>query len=127
MTIFLVEDSESVRQQITDLLLRIQNAQIVGEAATAFDAIAGVERLQPDVVVLDLGLRSGAGQDVLRKMQHMGRKTAIVVFSNSVDPVTVSRCLQLGAIAVLDKSNQIDQLYDLICSLENSRPQGAPI
>lgn len=127
MTIFIVEDAESVRHQIIELMLKIQNVEIVGEAGTADDAIAGIEKLHPDVVVLDLGLRSGAGRDVLRKLQHMERKTCVVVFSNSVDPVTVSRCLQLGAIAVLDKSNQIDQLYDLICSLENTPNQGAPI
>ena len=71
--------------------------------------------------MLDLGLRDGAGQDVLRELKAMGQQARVVVFSNASDDVTVSRCMQMGAVAVLDKSRQVDQLYDLIEALSRGR------
>ncbi|MBL8173626.1 MAG: response regulator transcription factor [Bryobacterales bacterium] len=117
MKVYLVEDAENLRQQIGELLVRIEGAEVVGVAATPNEAIAGVAALRPDVVVLDLGLRGGAGQDVLRALRSAQMGAKVVVFSNSVDQVTVRRCLELGAMAVLDKSHHFDQLYELVRSL----------
>lgn len=44
----------------------------------------------------------------------------VVVFSNTVDQITVRHCLELGAVAVLDKSSQVEQLCDLIASFRSS-------
>ena len=117
MKIFLVEDGEGVRGQIASLLGQVAGAQVVGFASTASEAIEGVRELLPDVVVLDLGLRLGVGQDVLRELKPLFGRVNFVVFTNSVDEVTVRHCIELGALAVLDKSTQIEQLFEVVNGL----------
>ncbi len=121
MRIYLVEDMESIREQIRVVLSQIQGAVVVGTAASAGEAIDGVRTLLPDVVVLDLGLKHSAGQDVLRELHPLLHRMRVVVFSNTVDQITVRHCLELGAVAVLDKSSQVEQLCDLIASFRGSK------
>ena len=120
MKIFLVEDVESVRDQIWAFLCIIPGVELAGFAATASAALDALRSTVPDLVVLDLGLSEGVGQDVLRELGPLMQKIRVVVFSNTVDHITTRHCMELGAIAVLDKSHQIGELCDLVRDLKSA-------
>ena len=63
-TVFLVDDSKPIRQLLSARLEELAGAQIVGQAATVAAALAGIERLQPKIIILDLHLADGSGQKV---------------------------------------------------------------
>ncbi|MCW2549732.1 MAG: regulatory protein LuxR:Response regulator receiver, partial [Mycobacterium sp.] len=65
VTVFLVDDHEVVRQGLRSLL-EADGLEVVGEAATAAQAVARIAATRPQVAVLDVQLPDGTGVDVCR-------------------------------------------------------------
>ncbi|MBS0519094.1 MAG: response regulator transcription factor [Proteobacteria bacterium] len=72
----IVDDEPLARQELRRLLAAHADVEVVGEADTAMEAVAAVERLQPQLVFLDIDLGFGNGFDVLAAW----KKPPIVVF-----------------------------------------------
>ena len=64
--VFILDDHELVRRGLTDLLTTTDDLVIVGEAATAADALHRIPAAAPDVALLDARLPDGSGIDVCR-------------------------------------------------------------
>ncbi|MBX0298931.1 response regulator transcription factor [Cryobacterium sp. 1639] len=67
--VFLVDDHEVVRRGIADMINAEPDLEVVGEAATARQAVARVAATVPDVAVLDVRLPDGSGIDVCRAIR----------------------------------------------------------
>ena len=65
---FLLDDHEVVRRGIAATLEAEEDMTVVGEAASAADAVAEVRRSEPDVAVLNVRLEDGTGIDVCREI-----------------------------------------------------------
>jgi DNA-binding NarL/FixJ family response regulator len=79
-------------------------ARLVGEAACAREAIAGILRTRPRAVLLDLNLGGPTGLDVLRAIHARLPDTVFVVLSNHSEPQYRKACAAAGAAHFLDKS-----------------------
>lgn len=79
--VLLVEDHALVREGIKVLIERDGLIDVVGEAEDRDQALELVNRLCPDVVVLDIRLRSGNGIEVARALQRMRHPTRVLVLS----------------------------------------------
>jgi DNA-binding NarL/FixJ family response regulator len=109
--IFLVEDSQVIRENLAATLEELAPVQIVGfsdngPAATAWIA-ADPEGI--DLLVIDLFLKRGSGLDVLRAAAKM-TQARTVVLSNYATPDMRRKYLDLGADRIFDKSNEIEAL-----------------
>jgi DNA-binding NarL/FixJ family response regulator len=69
MNVFIVEDSEAMRESLRSMLSDFHDVKIVGYAADEAGAIEQIYALLPDVVILDLNLRSGSGIAVLKNIK----------------------------------------------------------
>lgn len=79
--VLLVDDDDHVRRSLR-LLLRFEaDLEVVEDTATAAAAIDAAARLQPDVVLLDLGLPDLAGRDLLTAIREASPSSRIVVFT----------------------------------------------
>jgi CheY-like chemotaxis protein len=78
--------------------------------------VEAIRRLAPDVVILDLQLRTGSGTDVIRSVRGDPglARTRLVVTSNHISPQLRAGCLALGADAFLDKVKELTQLAPLL-------------
>lgn len=81
MKIFIVEDSRLARQELRTLLAAIPDADIVGEAAELAPAREAIERLQPELLLLDVELPGATGFDLLDRLDHV----PLVVFTTAYD------------------------------------------
>jgi DNA-binding NarL/FixJ family response regulator len=110
--VFLAEDSQPVRERIALLLSSAATPamQVVGQAATPEDSIAGIVASRPDVVVLDVQLQGGTGLQVLRHVRQQQPQVAFVVLSNNTEPAYRRRYLGDGAREFLDKSTEFERL-----------------
>jgi CheY-like chemotaxis protein len=79
--VLLVDDVEDVRFVIREALRLRGGFEVVGEAADGHSAVELAERVQPDVIVLDLGLPDLAGQDVLSMLRVAAPEARVVVFT----------------------------------------------
>ncbi|MGB8339318.1 MAG: response regulator transcription factor [Burkholderiales bacterium] len=110
MNIFLVEDSEMVRQRISTFVNQIGGMHIVGEAATPFRAVAGIASVKPDAVVLDIGLVGGSGMSVLHQVHELEPELPVIVLTNYVSPEFRQACLNAGAKYFFDKSHEFEEM-----------------
>jgi DNA-binding NarL/FixJ family response regulator len=79
--VLLVEDHALVREGTKMLIERDASIEVVGEAEDRDQALELVDRLCPDVVLLDIRLRSGSGIEVARALQRMRHPTRVLVLS----------------------------------------------
>ena len=75
--VLIVDDEQSARARLRQLIERSPDLEIVGECETADTAREGIETLKPDIVFLDIQMPGGSPFDMLRE-GHIARKPAIV-------------------------------------------------
>ncbi|MBA2674178.1 response regulator [Ramlibacter sp.] len=111
---FIVEDSATIRQNLTETLQEMALVEPVGSAETEHDAKRWLARNPDawDLVIVDLFLREGSGLNVLEALARCKRGQRIIVLSNHATRDVRWRCAQLGADAVFDKSTEIDELIE---------------
>lgn len=113
MKILVVEDSAPVRARVVEML-REYGLDVVGEAATAAEALALVETLRPDAIVLDLHLPDGDGMDLLPALKARRPAPLVAVLTNSAHVECRRRCLALGADHFFDKSREFEAVADTL-------------
>jgi DNA-binding NarL/FixJ family response regulator len=122
-SIYIVDDSASIRQRLVSMLESIGDIAIVGEAETARDAIEGILATRPDSVLLDLHLRASSGIDVLKTIRGRLPLIKFVVLTNHAEPQYRRACTRIGAEYFLDKSTEFDGVRDAIAEIAANRQQ----
>lgn len=100
--VFIVDDHPVMRQGIAQLLSRA-GMETVGDAATVAEALAGVARTAPDVVLVDLTLGDESGLTLLEGLVEAGGKNRRLVYSMNEDALSVERALAAGADGYVTK------------------------
>jgi CheY-like chemotaxis protein len=116
LRVLLVEDLPRVQTLLRELIVEPGRIEVAGLVETEADAVAQYVELQPDVVVIDLNLRSGTGLGVImgvRKMQRTMRPL-LIVLTNHALPVLEAACLNAGADYFLDKSRDFHKVRPLL-------------
>lgn len=103
-----------LRDRVQSIVGSIPGAQCVGHAATAKDAIAGIEQSRPDIVVLDIQLEEGSGFDVLRAVRASLPQVSFYVLTNFANEAYRRKAQSLGARGFFDKSHEFDRLRDAL-------------
>ena len=116
--VFVVEDSELIRERLLAMLASLPGVEIVGHADSAAGAIAGILTAQPDAVVLDIKLKTGNGIEVLKTIKPRMAEVAVIVLTNYASEEYREKCLQAGAGYFLDKTNEFEQLRPIIEQLK---------
>jgi DNA-binding NarL/FixJ family response regulator len=103
--IALADDHTLMRQGLRLLLEREPTFEVVGEASDGRQAVALVEQVHPDVVVLDLAMPNLNGLEAARQIAARAPGTAIVVLSMHADESYLLQALKAGARAYLLKDS----------------------
>jgi DNA-binding NarL/FixJ family response regulator len=96
------------------MVSRLDEVELVGQAATAREAIAGIRRTRPRAVLLDLNLMGHSGFDVMREIHPESPEIVFVVLSNHAEPQYERASLARGASYFLDKCTQFDRVPDVL-------------
>jgi len=118
--VFIVDDSASIRARLIQLLAS-SGAEVVGEAGSASEAIAGIIRSRPDSVLLDLNLMGSTGLDVMRKTRLAVPDTIFIVLTNHFEPQYRDASFEAGARYFLDKSSDLHKVPDVIAEITATR------
>lgn len=95
--VFLLDDHEVVRQGVTAMLHTQSDLEVVGEAATAAQALARVPALRPDVAVLDVRLPDGDGVQVCRELRAKLPELACLMLTSYGDDEALFNAVMAGA------------------------------
>ncbi len=91
MTRVLIADDHPMIAAALDELMRGTDYELVGRARSGSDALAQVQRLKPDILLLDVNMPDGSGLDVLRELREGKRAPSVVLLTAGMeDPQLVA-------------------------------------
>jgi len=124
LSVFIADDSPPVADMLKELIADPGRIEVVGMADTQDSAIEGVRKHKPDVVVLDLQLKTGSGTEVIRAVRRMPElaATRVIVISNHTSPQLKAGCLELGANDYFDKVKELPALTAELKRLADGAP-----
>jgi DNA-binding NarL/FixJ family response regulator len=109
LRVLLVEDSPIIREHLIEAIATSGRVKVVGCADTESEAVTALEKDECDVIILDLGLAEGSGQEVLKYARSdIAYSPVVVIFTNYTR--TRRQMLKLGADYFLSKSEDFDSL-----------------
>ena len=117
ISILLVDDHAIVRQGLVALLSESERVRVVGEAADGVDAVRLAETMQPDVVVMDVGLPGLSGPDATRQLHERFPKIRVLALSAYADRNHVLSMLRAGAAGYVVKDCAVGELIDAIVAV----------
>ena len=124
--VLLVEDHRMVREALCEVLKKIPDVEIVGEAGDAREALAQARDLAPDVVVLDIRLPDVNGIEVAARLRDAGSHAKIVALSAFADKRFVTAMLRSGASAYVTKSAAGTELVRAIRAVASGQGYFSP-
>lgn len=104
-TIVLADDHHIVRQGLRALLEAEPDFRVIGEAGDGLEAASLVERLQPDVLVLDLAMPGLSGLETARNVRRRAPRTRVLILSMHADEAYVLEALRNGAAGYILKNS----------------------
>lgn len=113
--ILIVEDHEGWRSYVASVLQKNPRYELLGEVADGLEAVHMAERLQPDLVVLDIGLPGLNGIEAARQIRARAPDVKILFLSEQRAPEVAEAALGTGAQGYVLKSDAAD---DLVAGIE---------
>jgi DNA-binding NarL/FixJ family response regulator len=112
--ILIADELTLVREGLAALCSSLGGYRVVSQVGSAAAALADIQRLQPAIALLDLGLSDLAATEVIRKVRDLGLRTRCAVVSIRKDRKTVLEVLRTGACGFLLKSSTADQMAEAL-------------
>jgi two-component system invasion response regulator UvrY len=112
-TLYLVDDHLMVREGLR-AVLQMAGHQVVGETADPTVAVSELQRLAPQVLLLDLSLAGRSGLEVLAGLQRRPTSVKIIVLTMSAQPQHVAEALRLGAVGYVLKGSPSSEVLRAI-------------
>ncbi len=110
MRVIIADDHHLVRQGIRALLEKSGGIEVVGEAADGQEAVALVERLKPDAIIMDIAMPRLNGTQSTERIRALGVPTQVVILSMYSDETLVRQTLRAGARGYLLKKSVTEEL-----------------
>lgn len=85
MTRVLIADDHPMIAAALDVLLRDSDYELVGRARSGADALSQVQRLKPEILLLDVNMPDGSGLDVLRQLRDSRQAPTVVLLTAGMD------------------------------------------
>ena len=127
MRAVICDDDPVVRSLVADLI-EDRSGEVVGETEHGVEAMRLIDRLSPDVVVVDLSLTTGSGLDVAREIAARPEGPAVIVFTafdSAVGPGSGFRVVHKPSFADLERA--LDEVVQLTMRGTDRRRQSRPV
>jgi DNA-binding NarL/FixJ family response regulator len=126
VSILLADDHQVVRLGVKTLLEAEPDFKVVGEASNGLEAKTLVERLRPDILVLDLMMPGLNGMEVTRQVKQFAPQTRIIILSMQATEAYVLEALRNGASGYVLKQADMSELIQAIRQVMEGRDYLSP-
>lgn len=126
LTILIADDHPVFRKGLRALLASMPTTELVGEATTGEEAINLAEKLQPDVILMDLQMPGGGGLPAIRQIVQTSPHIRILVVTMFEDDDSVFAAMRAGARGYVLKDMNDDQITRAILAVGNGEAIFSP-
>lgn len=113
--VFVVDDFEAFRRLLCSILETMPELQVICQASDGLEAVQGAEELQPDLILLDIGLPTLNGIEAARQIRRLSPESKIIFLTQESSTDIVQEGLNLGARGYVLKTRAA---LDLVAALE---------
>jgi DNA-binding NarL/FixJ family response regulator len=124
--VLIVDDQTLIRRALSLLLVEDPQLQLVGEAESGEVAIAQMETLKPDVILMDIVMPGMGGVEATRVIHQQFPETKILVLSIDDDDENITQALRYGAAGYLLKNTPVEELSLAIQAVHKGYTQLGP-
>jgi two-component system response regulator DesR len=110
----LVEDHPDFRALMEVLLNGQSDIELVAQAGSLAEARAHAATFEFDIVVLDLGLPDGHGEDLIADFRRFNPDVGVLILSASLDPASIEKATRLGADEIMDKLAPLEEVLSTV-------------
>lgn len=114
INIVIADDHDLVSKSIAALLRSIPGFEVVGQCDNGRDLIEMVQRLRPNVAIVDLGMPRMIGVEVARRLRETSRSTRVIILSGYSDESSVKETLAAGVAGYVVKRGATSDLIQAI-------------
>lgn len=108
------------------LVLDIPGYAVVGEANDGSQLLEMVERLTPDIVLLDISMKETGGLEALQRLKRVRPQSKVLILSMHTDPALIMQALESGAHGYLLKDTTATELEHALDALRNNERYLSP-
>jgi two-component system, NarL family, response regulator LiaR len=120
--VLLVDDHNMVREGLRILLNEFEDIQVVGEAANGLQAIELVERLEPDVILMDLTMPLMDGIEATKRIIALRPDQHILILTGILNDERLFQAVQAGAQGCVEKTTEPMELIQSIRDVCSGKP-----
>lgn len=125
VNVFIAEDSAIMLDSLQSALAGLPGIEVIGHAADEAEAMRRIEALSPDIVVLDIGFRSGAGMSMLKNIKRRHAGIEVMVLSGCTDELYLEHCRKAGADGFFDRAFQLTRLREALSQRASPTPHAS--
>ena len=117
ITVIIADDHELFRQGTRNLIENEEDIEVVGEAVNGKEAIEMVEKLKPDIVLMDISMPEVNGIEATKRIKNIRPSTAVIILTAYDNDKYISALLEAGAAGYLLKNVRGTELINAIRSV----------
>jgi DNA-binding NarL/FixJ family response regulator len=119
--IFIVEDFAPFREFVASTLQERPEFEVAGQSSDGLEAVERAEQLQPDLILLDIGLPSLNGFEVAHRIRKLCPNSKIIFLTQESSPDVLEDALNLGALGYVVKAHAAGELLEAVDTVLQGR------
>ncbi|HEY4150852.1 MAG TPA: response regulator transcription factor [Chitinophagaceae bacterium] len=120
LIVLVVEDSPLITERFAEILNEMDNVEQIFYARNYTEGKKLLDEIKPDIALLDINLPGKSGIDVLRLIRQQRPEINVIMITNQVTDHYKRICAALGAQYFFDKSNEFEQVPEIISNFQLS-------
>jgi two-component system response regulator DevR len=114
LTVYIVDDSQVMRERLTELVADVTGVEIAGQSADPFEALDGIRKSQADIVILDIWLPRRSGIDVLKDIKENPASPLVIMVTNYPYRQYRQGCMAAGADYFFSKIDEFELIRETL-------------
>ncbi len=112
--ILIVDDHAMIREGLRLRISAFPELEVCGEATTEDEGMALVKETNPDLIIIDISLKSGHGIELIKRVKAVYPHVKMLVASGFAESLYAERALRAGALGYLNKQDSGEKVIDAI-------------
>ena len=123
-SVYIIDDSEMMRERLTEFISDITGIQIVGQNGDPVEALDEIEKLHPDVVILDIRLPRRNGIEVLKDIKSNPAPPIVIMVTNYPYRQYRQGSMSAGADYFFSKIDELEMIRKTLSFIGHQHQSG---